>query len=73
MSTVLPPQAHTLAAQLEDTLEIWRARDRAHRHPRVREAGVRACRLCDDMIVVFHLLREQIATELGEYDAQPRM
>lgn len=73
-NTVLPPQAHALAAQLEDALTTWQQRDPAHPHPRVREAGETACRLCDEMVVVWHELRQQLAAELGAYDdARRRM
>ncbi|NED96426.1 hypothetical protein G1H11_14040 [Phytoactinopolyspora alkaliphila] len=70
MASILPPKAHAAAGQLEDALTTWRNGTRPH--ARTRAAGERAVALCGDIIVEFQKLRDQLTTELGQYDDAQR-
>jgi hypothetical protein len=68
MERLLPPEAHELAAKIEDELWGWKARDPARPRFETRRANERACRLLGDLIVVLQQFRDDLTRELGEYD-----
>ncbi|NED97290.1 hypothetical protein G1H11_18490 [Phytoactinopolyspora alkaliphila] len=70
--TLLPAQAHAAAAQLEDALSTWGAREAGSHHPHTRAAGEQAIALCGELIVQFQLLRDSLVAELGAYDDEVR-
>jgi hypothetical protein len=68
MERLLPPEAHALAAKIQDDVREWKKRDPARPRFETRRANERACRLLGDLIVVLQRFRDELTRELGEYD-----